>query len=843
MRAGGTGPTVREQLLAALVAALCGLLFLGPAVLPSHALLPFPPENLEPWRSEQPVGDLLYGQPSLGDKYNQSLAWDRITTDALREGRLPLWTRDIGGGAAFVPQMGQVYQPWTWLLLLLPAPRAYGLWFLLHQVVIGWLCYRFLRRLEVRHAAALLGVVAVVLGLWLQARVHHNVIVSAVLPLFGMLSCVHELFCRDGGRRTAGLLALGFGLCWLGGLPQASLMCTLLVLAWAAFCHAQTPSRPHARAWAWIAAGLLLGGLVGLAQMAPVLLAAGESARRSADEAWLLHRALEWDHLLGLLWPSLLHWPAERFYFGTIDTVRPSWAALLLLDAQRIQDGVYSWPETAAAIGLPATILALAGVDPRRRAVAWFFAGVVLAGILLATAAPPLFQLSAWLPGGRAGDAKRWLFLAGAGLPVLATFGADRWLERGLPRATWLAAAAVGIASAALWLVHLRPAADIESWFAEWTTRGTGFDARDFHAAVARGEGFDEAVNNRARLLATFGQAAAVAAATLVLLLQRRRALALALLTALNAVDLELAGLGPVCAIEVERVCRLPAVLEPVAAATRSATGERPRFQRLRAADDPRRSGLFPPNLGAFHGLEDLAAYNPLPPRRLEEFWNAIEPGIGFGGAGVNGFRDPATLGHPMLDVLGLRFVLAAHALDLPGLIERTPPSVHGPYRLYERPGTLPRATFVTRTRTVPDPGQRLVLLADRTRDAQAELLLEDPGAPAVEPPPPTSTPPAAAQVTLVRHADEHVVVDVTTPRAGYLRLADPYDPGWTATLDGAQTTLYCADHYLRAVHVPAGAHRIEFRFDAARVVWPPRVALLASLLIGGLLLGRRRVA
>lgn len=128
---------------ALVLAALCSVLFLGKALLPGYAVMPFPPEVLEPMRSEAlaegrvTAADLQQGNPSFGDKYNQSLAWDRITGDRLRSGDFPLWTRDIAGGAPFVPQQGQPYMPWSWLLPLIPAPGVYGLWYFLHQVVFG----------------------------------------------------------------------------------------------------------------------------------------------------------------------------------------------------------------------------------------------------------------------------------------------------------------------------------------------------------------------------------------------------------------------------------------------------------------------------------------------------------------------------------------------------------------------------------------------------------------------------------------------------------------------------------------------------------------------------------
>ena len=170
----------RRQLAEAVLSALCAaVLFLRAGVLPTRALVPFPPELYEPLRSEVlasgelQAAELDAGNRSLGDKYNQSLAWDRILQTRLRHGDVPLWTRDIAGGAPFVPQMAQVYQPWNLLLAALPIPSCgiYGLFVASHLLLLGTFAYWFLRRLGVAHAAPLLGLVCVELGMWTPARV------------------------------------------------------------------------------------------------------------------------------------------------------------------------------------------------------------------------------------------------------------------------------------------------------------------------------------------------------------------------------------------------------------------------------------------------------------------------------------------------------------------------------------------------------------------------------------------------------------------------------------------------------------------------------------------------
>jgi hypothetical protein len=823
---------------ALVLAALCSVLFLGKALLPGYAVMPFPPEVLEPMRSEAlaegrvTAADLQQGNPSFGDKYNQSLAWDRITGDRLRGGDFPLWTRDIAGGAPFVPQQGQPYMPWSWLLPLIPAPGVYGLWYFLHQVVFAAFAYRFLRRIGTGHAAGLLGVVCTAIGLWTQARVHHNVILSAALPLFAMLSCAHELAVRRGGARAAGWLAIGSGVSWLGGLPQASLMISYVVGAYGLALALRQPRGERLRPVLWMGVAFALGGLIGLAQMGPTLLAAQVTSRAAATADLLAFKALEWDHLLQLVWPDLLTWPAEKWYPEQApDATRVPFAALLLLDWQKIQLGVFGHPETACAIGVPALLLCSAGLGHRaRRFDAWFFGAVAVLALGLALGVEPFLSLSAVLPGARAGDLKRFLFPFAMALSVLAALGMDRLAEPRAMRAPMGAAALVALASLALLVLHLAPAEVVLDRYAHWVTAGVaGVTPEQFAASANPGE----AAANRQHLLLTFGRAAAMACAALALLAARRRRGAELLLVGCTAIELLSAGRGTIVPIECARVTAPPRILAPALEATRAAApGPRPRFARLATTIGAAAPGpLLRPNLGAFFGLEDVAAYDPLPPRRMEEFFLALEPdapgkrSVALGGAGVDAWRSAVSVTHPLADLLGVRFVLTDAELDSLGLADRTPAGYAPPFRLYERTTCLPRATFVARARVITGAQERLAALADRARDPRAEVILEDPAAPVAEG---GDEAPATVEVTL--HAEERVEISVLAPRDGYLRLADPWDAGWTATVDGAATPVYVADHYLRAVHVRAGAHRVVFRYDGPAVQWPRRLAALGVL-------------
>ena len=57
------------------------------------------------------------------------------------------------------------------------------------------------------------------------------------------------------------------------------------------------------------------------------------------------------------------------------------------------------------------------------------------------------------------------------------------------------------------------------------------------------------------------------------------------------------------------------------------------------------------------------------------------------------------------------------------------------------------------------------------------------------------------------------IEADMRTP--GVVVLADTWDPGWRATLDGQPVAVLRANHMLRGIEVPEGRHVVEM------IYWP----------------------
>ncbi|MEY4674899.1 MAG: hypothetical protein RL148_2683 [Planctomycetota bacterium] len=849
-----------------MLAALCAVLFLREALVPGRSLVPYPPEVMDVQGAQRKAAGLLStpeqlaevgrGNVSMGDKYNQSLCWDRVLETRLRQGEVPLWTRDIGGGASFVPQMAQVWQPWNALLLVLPAEQWYG-WFVFgHLVLGGWLAWWFLRSVGLGQPAALLGLTCAVLGLWTQCKLHHNVILTASLSLWPALGCVHAIARGSRSLRTVGSLALWTGLSWSSGFAVVALQVSYLSVGWALWLCLGNPRGQRLAPLVRTGCAMALGGMLSLAQMGPVLLAATESARTAAPGLDPGARALELDHLLTLAWPDLLCWASDRFQAQPelaspfAAPTRPPWSQLVLLSQPTDAAGstVHNWVECSFSLGIAALACAAAAFGNwNRRRAALALGAVAALGFGIASGATPFVLLAKVLPGLGAADLRRLLFVTSSALVVLAALGAERIVRDGPGRLVRGLVGTLALASglALLWLLQQDENSFVDATAALLARDATnplvqqaGGSAQALAAGIRAAMRPGEALGNLDALVVTATRALAVSLLVLLALAARRPALRIGLLCALAAGELLHAGLGPVQTVESNRVRTPPLVVQPVLDAAPEQGGFRPRMQRLGSREDARVQSLYPPNLGAFHGIEDLSAYNPLPPARMEELFRCIEPDVpgkvpvAFGGAGVGWFHDAASLHHPLCDLLGIRFVLCSPAAAAEaGLVDRTPAGTGG-FRLLERTTALPRLTMVHQVECIPDKAARLARLADPARDVQEVVVLESPatGLPVADPRA------GDARIEVVQLADERVVLTVETPAAGWLRLADPWDPGWTAAIDGTRVTVHVADHHLRAVFVPRGRSTVEFRYDALVVVWPQRIALLALLLVLGLL-------
>jgi hypothetical protein len=164
--------------------------------------------------------------------------------------------------------------------------------------------------------------------------------------------------------------------------------------------------------------------------------------------------------------------------------------------------------------------------------------------------------------------------------------------------------------------------------------------------------------------------------------------------------------------------------------------------------------------------------------------------------------------------LLNVRFLISPEPLQIPGLA----PTFRGASGLVYEVPTLPRATVVGAYRVAPARAILDSISSGATDPAQMAWLEEDPRL--------ALGPVTGARAEIASYGLHQVVVDVETPGPALLRLADLWYPDWHARVDGRPAPILRADYLLRAVAVPAGRHRVEFRYQSAAV----RAGLVMSL-------------
>src|SRR5207237_637782 len=144
------------------------------------------------------------------------------------------------------------------------------------------------------------------------------------------------------------------------------------------------------------------------------------------------------------------------------------------------------------------------------------------------------------------------------------------------------------------------------------------------------------------------------------------------------------------------------------------------------------------------------------------------------------------------------------------------------------------RAYLVTGARPLGQPEAFLDHLAADVLRGDV-VALEAPASELVPPGDPTCQ---RSRVRYERAAMNSMELSFSTACPGYLVVNDLWDPGWRAWLDGGgELPVLEANSAVRAVRVPAGEHRVVFRFLPRLALAGLAITLTAALLSLGLLL------
>jgi hypothetical protein len=236
--------------------------------------------------------------------------------------------------------------------------------------------------------------------------------------------------------------------------------------------------------------------------------------------------------------------------------------------------------------------------------------------------------------------------------------------------------------------------------------------------------------------------------------------------------------------------------------------------------------GCLPATLSAMCGLRDVRGYDGVDPARMVDLLLAAAVPASFKApyAATMYLAPRATVTRqgemrlsPILDMLGVRYVIFRG---------EPPPHTYPRFQepdcsVVENLAAMPRAFVPRRVEVMAEGAARLERLASARFDPRELACVESPVTL------PTS---CRGTVELLDELPARIKLAVRMETPGLVVLADLWDQGWRAWLNGRPVPILRTNHALRGVVVPAGDGTLEFRYEPASFAWGLRLAGLAAV-------------
>jgi hypothetical protein len=172
----------------------------------------------------------------------------------------------------------------------------------------------------------------------------------------------------------------------------------------------------------------------------------------------------------------------------------------------------------------------------------------------------------------------------------------------------------------------------------------------------------------------------------------------------------------------------------------------------------------------------------------------------------------------PILNMLNVRYLILRNR----PVRAVTPLIAHDDYWIIENRDAAPRLYIPRHVEIMTDASRLLVLLAAKEFDSTRIAYVDGPVTLPTE---------CRGTAKIVDEVPARITVAADMQTRGLLVLADRWDGGWRAYLDGEPVPILRTNHALRGVELPAGQHALVFAYEPASLVWGVR--LMAAAVLG----------
>lgn len=752
-------------LVVLVVAFFVPALLQGKILLPSDTIVGLYHPYRDLYAATNPNG-LPYKNALITDPVRQQYPWKKLTIQEETSANLPTWNPYAFSGTPLLAgmQSGGLY-PLNVIFLILPFNLGWNVYIVLQLLLGSVFMYLFLRNLKVSELPSILGSIGFVFSgfavSWLEWG---NVLHTAIwLPL--ILFTIDKILQTQKTPNTPNIpilhLSLNSTIVWCGVFVFSLIssffaghLQTFFYLCLFSFCYLLARWYQAGRKVSFLfpfAGSAFFFVILTIPQWYPTMQFLSESARAVDQADWTKAGwFIPWQHLIQFIAPDFFGNPATLNYFG-----------------------VWNYAEFVGYIGILPFVFALYAVMTRRDKKTIFFGlGVVV---------PLIFALPTFLselpyqwsiPFLSTSQPTRLVFLIDFSLSVLAALGFDYLLKAKKKHLVVFVIPFLVVAS--IWLLVLI--------MPETLSVGAEF------ISIAK----------RNLQLPTMLLVATLALIMLYVKLPFTRLkygllLGMLLLTIMDLYRFSYKFTPMTDQAYVYPTTKSIAFLQ-----------DNIGFARYMALD----SRILPPNFSVMYQMQSVDGYDPLYLTRYGELIIAsergkpdINPPFGF-----NRIITPHNLSSPIINLLGVKYVLSLGEMTNPSLKEVFR---EGETRVYENTQALPRAFFVTQVTALGgEQKEKAINFLFETADLQNKAVVEASL---------SENRYASGSASIQSYTPTKVTIAVTTQEKGFLILTDSYYPTWRARLlDTTNTfvsdlTIYRTDYHFRGVIVPKGNYIVEF--------------------------------
>ncbi|TSC96033.1 MAG: hypothetical protein Athens101410_186 [Parcubacteria group bacterium Athens1014_10] len=230
-------------------------------------------------------------------------------------------------------------------------------------------------------------------------------------------------------------------------------------------------------------------------------------------------------------------------------------------------------------------------------------------------------------------------------------------------------------------------------------------------------------------------------------------------------------------------------------------------------------SEFLVPNLGTLYGIKSADGYNSLMPKRYSEILALIGSDRAVTGEKLSALEIPLAEKIVLfkerlnlVDLLGIKYIISTYQMEdenLEEIFQTEATDYKIPIYLYQNKKNLPEIYFAESVEFLA-PGreeENLPLIIKKENDFSQKTFIECAGCSKIKEP-------LNQTVQIIEEKSGYSKIETSNENAGWLVFSQSDLPGWQVEIDAAKTEIYNADYIFQAVLVPAGDHRVIFKYN-----------------------------